>query len=274
MKILKNPTEALVERLLKEHQTIFDSVPAWIFYKDKENRFIRVNNSFANMMDRPKEELEGRSMLDIFPKEQAEAFWRDDQEVLKSGKSKYGIIEPFDINAGRRWVQTNKIPYVDEHGYIIGIIDFAVDITELKKAEERLKESETRFRAVFDNSGDGILVVDIETRQFTMCNRMIGQMLGYTEKEIKCLSVKDIHPDEYLPQILEHLKKLARGETIAASNTPMKRKDGSIFYADITASAITLDNKKCLVGNFRDIMIELKKKLEDMETELKKYRPE
>jgi hypothetical protein len=63
-------------------------------------------------------------------------YWEDDKEVITSGKPKLGIIEPIDTATGTRWVQTDKIPYRDKEGRIIGIIGFAVDITERKQAEE------------------------------------------------------------------------------------------------------------------------------------------
>jgi PAS domain S-box-containing protein len=128
-------------------QLILDSTPALIFYKDRENRFLRVNRAFADSMGRPKEQLEGKSLFDLYPREQAEAYWRDDQEVLASGQPKLNIIEPMRTPAGERWVQTGKVPCWDAQGNITGVIGFALDITERKRAEAALRESEAR-RAV------------------------------------------------------------------------------------------------------------------------------
>lgn len=124
----------------KEAQMILDSVPAWIVYKDRENRFVRVNKTFADVMKMPKEKLEGKSLFDFFPKEQAEVYWRDDKEVMASGKPKMNIVEPMESPNGTMWLRTDKIPYKDESGKIIGIIAFAVDITELKKSEDKMQE--------------------------------------------------------------------------------------------------------------------------------------
>ncbi|NPE26476.1 PAS domain-containing protein [Methanococcoides sp. SA1] len=123
----------------KETQDILDAVPAWIFYKDRENRFLRVNKAFANVMKLPREKLEGKSCFELYPKAQAEAFWKDDKEVIASGKSKLGIIEPMDSPTGKIWVKTDKILYRDDKGEVIGIIGFSVDISEQKKLEEKLK---------------------------------------------------------------------------------------------------------------------------------------
>ena len=120
-------------------QIIFDSVPAGIFFKDKENRFLRVNRAFAEIMGMPVEQLEGRSVADLYPGEQAAAYWKDDQEVMARGKPKTGIVEPMQTTTETRWVQTDKIPYRDGRGNTIGIVGFLMDITERKRAEEALK---------------------------------------------------------------------------------------------------------------------------------------
>jgi len=120
-------------------QIILDSIPAWVFFKDKENRFIRVNKTFCDIMEMSKKQLEGKSVFDFFPREQAEAYWDDDKKVMASGKPVRNIIEPMDSKHGKLWVRTDKIPYRNPEGEIIGIIGFSIEITELKKAETDLK---------------------------------------------------------------------------------------------------------------------------------------
>jgi PAS domain S-box-containing protein len=129
-----------LQKQQEDLQIILDSAPTWIFYKDKENRFVRVNKVFADIMGSSKEQLEGKSLFNLYPREQAEAFWRDDKEVMASGRPKMNIIESVEIKKELRWVQTDKIPYRDAQGNIIGIIGFAVDITERQQAEEELKK--------------------------------------------------------------------------------------------------------------------------------------
>ncbi|MDP3028951.1 MAG: PAS domain S-box protein, partial [Deltaproteobacteria bacterium] len=124
---------------------------------------------------------------------------------------------------------------------------------EHKRAEEAIKESEHRFKAIFDNAADGILVADMENKKIFSGNRMICQMLGYTEEEIKTLGVMDIHPEEDLPYIIDQFERQAKGEFTLASNIPVKRKDGSIFYADVNSFPIKLAGKTYLLGHFRDI---------------------
>jgi PAS domain S-box-containing protein len=78
-------------------------------------------------------------------------------------------------------------------------------------------------------------------------------MLGYRPEEIANLRVEDIHRPEDLPFVLEHFEKLASGKEGTGENIPVRRRDGSVFFADITANPIVLSGQTCLVGSFRDI---------------------
>jgi PAS domain S-box-containing protein len=129
----------------KELQVILESVPAMIFYKDKENHFVRTNKAFEDAMGLPKEKLQGQSLFDLYPKEMAEAYWNDDKQVMASRKSRFGIVESMQTPNGTRIIQTDKVPYFDETGNVAGVIGFAVDITERKRAEEALKTAHAQL---------------------------------------------------------------------------------------------------------------------------------
>jgi PAS domain S-box-containing protein len=128
-----------LRRLYAEQQTIFDSVPAMIWYKDTKNNFVRVNRAVALSVGKPLVEIEGKSAYEVFPDE-AEHYYQDDREVIHSGQPKLGIQEQMATARGeKRWVQTDKIPYRGEGGDITGVLVFSVDITERKRAEEALR---------------------------------------------------------------------------------------------------------------------------------------
>jgi PAS domain S-box-containing protein len=133
------------------------------------------------------------------------------------------------------------------------IDDLNKEITERKKVEEALRDSEAGFRAIFDNANDGILLADEETKKFYTGNNTACQMLGYSLEEIKNLGVPDIHPKEDLPYVIEQFEKQVRREIAVAKDLPVKRKDGTVFYADVNTSSLTLAGRKYLLGIFRDV---------------------
>jgi PAS domain S-box-containing protein len=122
-------------------QVLLDSVPAFIWYKDRENRILRANRLAAESMGMSVEQVEGRSAYDLYPDEAAK-YHHDDLQVIRLGEPKLGIVEILTTASGeKRWVRTDKIPYRDEHGEIVGVIVFSVDISERVSAEEALQRA-------------------------------------------------------------------------------------------------------------------------------------
>jgi len=173
-----------LKKLQKDQQILLDNIPAWVFFKDTENRFIRVNKTFADVMGMNSNQLEGKSLFDIFPKEQAEAFWKDDKEVIDSGTSKNRIIESMKTPNGNLWVQTDKIPYIDANGKVVGLIGFALDITDRKHAEESLLESHQIIEGIINSIPVRVFWKDTNL-VYLGCNKLFAQDAGFTDpKEI------------------------------------------------------------------------------------------
>ncbi|MCX5896387.1 MAG: PAS domain S-box protein, partial [Proteobacteria bacterium] len=126
--------------------------------------------------------------------------------------------------------------------------------TRRKRAEEELIESEKKFRAIYDNANDGFISVDLGSGKFFNANRKMFEMLGYeSEEETRGLTLSDIHPKEDLPYILGEFQRHANGEISRSEDLPVKRKDGSVFFASISSSPLTVANKRYLSCVFRDI---------------------
>jgi diguanylate cyclase (GGDEF)-like protein/PAS domain S-box-containing protein len=127
--------ETALRRQQAEQRLIFDSVPAMILYKDRENRILRINQAAADWVGRPVSELEGRSVYETDPSEAAR-FHADDLDVIRSGRPRRGVVEQMTTADGeKRLIQTDKIPYQDESGATMGVVVFALDVTERKRAE-------------------------------------------------------------------------------------------------------------------------------------------
>ncbi|MDD4980744.1 MAG: diguanylate cyclase [Candidatus Omnitrophica bacterium] len=233
-------TEEELQKKQEELQIIFDSIPAMIFYKDKDNRMVHVNRAFIETMGLNKEKIEGRSCFELWP-EQADGYWCDDKEVMESGEPKTGIIEPLITAKGKIWVETDKIPYRNEKGEIVGVIGFALDVTYRKEAQEALTQSEEEYRSLVNNVNIGVYRNTPELHgRFLKVNPAMAKMFGYgSPEELMQIEVSQLYQDpQDRARFIEKIKKtnFAQEEELR-----MKKKDGSSIWAAVTAK-VNFDN--------------------------------
>jgi PAS domain S-box-containing protein len=174
--------EKILEKERQELKLIIDTSPIIIFYKDKEGEFIRVNKAFAEALKMPEEDLMGKTVFDLYSAKIAQGMTNDDHEVLKSVCPKLNIIEQYESASGIRWVQTDKIPICDKNGIPVGLIGFAQDITERKRAEETLRESQELYRSLFEGVPVG-LYRTMPGGEILDTNLALVEMLGYPDRE-------------------------------------------------------------------------------------------
>jgi len=135
----------LEDDLLSREKNLFDSlmnnIPESIFYKDLNSRFIRINRACAKKheIENPEEAI-GKTDFDFFSKEHAKQAYEDEQKVIKTGKPIIDLEEKETFeDKPDRWASTSKLPRYDKDKNIIGIFGITRDITEKKKAEEKIK---------------------------------------------------------------------------------------------------------------------------------------
>ncbi len=124
---------------------------------------------------------------------------------------------------------------------------------ETREENDLLRQAASQYKMMFSNAAEGILAVDSRTRRFLFANPAICRMLGYEEKELLQLSVQDIHPQEALEFVLTEFAALAGCEKDRVFHVPCRRRDGSVFYADISNATLTLNGVAYTVGFFTDV---------------------
>jgi PAS domain S-box-containing protein len=131
-------------KLAREHellQTLMDSIPDSIYFKDEENKFIMVNKAKAAHSNVKPEEMIGKTDFDFLPEEQAKKAFEDDEEVMKTGKFIINKLEKLtNLDRSERWVFVTKIPRFDKDGSIIGTMGISRDVTEWKRLEEMYRK--------------------------------------------------------------------------------------------------------------------------------------
>jgi PAS domain S-box-containing protein len=173
--------------MIERQNVLLDHVPALIIFKDTENNILLTTESVARATGLPRDRIEGRHSSEIYP-DMADRYYSDDLEVMKSGRPKLGIVEPLrGVDGGVRWLRTDKVPYRDTNGGIAGIVVFAVDITELKAAELALTDSERRYRTLYEQIPQGVVLHGTDGR-IVEANPAACRILGLDREQMFGLS--------------------------------------------------------------------------------------
>jgi len=123
------------------------------------------------------------------------------------------------------------------------------EIADRKRAEEALRESEERYRALFEGAAEGILVAHAESKQLSFANPAACAMLGYSEGELTRMKVCDLHAGEAPEDVLSAFK----GDDPLAARVPFRRKDGTVLYADVNTAPVVLAGRSYNVGFLTDV---------------------
>ncbi len=240
------------ERLML--QSVLDNAPIGIWMLGVDNKLKFINKTFCNAVGIPESRfLTVNHYSELLPPPVSASCIKSDCECFeREGIHVSAEWLPF-VDGKAHLLEITKVKLYDHERRTIGLIGLAADITERNRAETLLRESEEKLSVIFECTLDGILLADAQTRQFFSGNPAICQMLGYSHEELVRLGVSDIHPLPDLPHVIERFEALLRGKAKLAENIPVKRKDGSVFYADVTAVPVNIGDKVYLVGIFRDI---------------------
>jgi chemotaxis family two-component system sensor kinase Cph1 len=127
------------------------------------------------------------------------------------------------------------------------------NIISREESDTALRESERKYKTLFESSNDGILIADSVTKKYIGANSALCRMVGYTRDEILNLGLNDLHPPENLAFVLSEFERAIKTNTKLVANIPVMRKDGTVFHADVGNSSVTLNGDTFAVGIFRDI---------------------
>ena len=272
LKAINQQAKANEQKLRAANQqleAILDHMPGLVFFKDKKGTFIKVNKYVADAHHMLKEELENKSTFDLYLKDQAQAYLKDDLKVIESGKPKLFIEEPWETEEGKKWVSTSKIPFVDEHGEIIGIIGISNDITERKQAEETLLKSEERYRLFVDNASDAFYLLDMEGRVIDV-NLAACTTLGYSREELLKLTILDVDVNFQPDNISEAMESLTNDEAQLFESVH-KKKDGNVFPVEVRIRRFGSKENQMHLSLVRDITYRKQAEKVVLESE-KKYK--
>ena len=178
--------EELAHKKEKLLRRIIDIVPSMIFVKNTEGRFLLANQSVADSYGKTVDELEGQLHGDVHPDaQQVRQMLADDRQVISSGRSLVVPEEPYEDHSGAtRWLETIKVPCPTEEFGEPVIVGISTDITERRMVAAQVRQSEQRYRIMFENTGTGIVLSHADTT-LVMVNSEFAEMVGYSRDEIE-----------------------------------------------------------------------------------------
>ncbi len=177
--------ESFFQKLRKDFLTIFDSVPAMIWYRDKDGTILRANRCAADSVGLSPKEVVGKNYYELFP-EGGEQAHEEDLAVILSGTPVFGELREFKGPSGeKRWAVADRIPYSDKDGSIDGVIIFAQDITERKLAEDTLNTAKAEIEEVNRQLEASIGRANLFAQEAKAANEAKGVFLANMSHEIR-----------------------------------------------------------------------------------------
>lgn len=235
-------------------QTVLDSIPIRVFWKDRDGVYLGGNEGFARDAGKANaQEIVGCRDDALAVPADVERYRASDREVMESGQPKLAYVETMTRSDGTRmWLRTSKVPLRDLQGTIVGVLGAYDDISQWKEAEDRLKDRETILSAIFAQAGDAIELTDMESLRFVEFNDTGPRLLGYSRAEYAALRVSDIIADRSEADIRALGARLQVGES-SQFQARHRRKDGSIVYAEVAVSVIRHHDRNYWLAVWSDI---------------------
>lgn len=152
-----------------------------------------------------------------------------------------------------RWIEDRAFPVLNERGAVYRIAGIAEDITERKRAEAALKESETTFKTIFAKASEGMFLLDWQKRSLIMCNPACSKLLAYKPDEFPKLNMSDLVASEDFKPFADQITKFIKSGRWQPRDFRFVRKDKSVIFVDLSPALVTLNGKKTLLISFKDI---------------------
>ncbi|MBN1349643.1 PAS domain S-box protein [candidate division KSB1 bacterium] len=276
--VMQDVTE--LNKLAREKELfarLLNNVPDYIYFKDKDSKFIRLNPKAAEALGTTPDEGLGKSDADFFP-DIAEKAREQELKIIQTGVPQ--VDDPIEISFAdgtKHWVSVTKVPFKNQKGEIEGIIGISRDICREKQAEQAVRESETLLRTIIDSSPNCIFVKDYNGR-YLLVNKAIAALYGTSSEEMlgktdldfaKQLRLKPTEAQKFLEDdrtAIEHKK------SVFVKEESFSLPDGATRWFQTAKIHLSVGRyQNCILGNSVEISerkiaeIELKNKTAELD---------
>lgn len=242
--------EALLDSEKKYRLVVENANEGIIITQDGKLKLVNHQTSEFSGYSEP--ELKTGSFLDFVHPDDREMVIEHHRKRL-SGEETPGLysFRMIDKQGNLKWIRNNGV--IIEWAGRPATLNFLFDYTERKQAVDALAESEEKYRQLFENESDAVMIFDAETLQFEDANPAALNLFGYSKVEFLALGVEDISAEKDKTRI--SVDKVIRDES-PSTRVPLRyfqRKDGSKFPGEISAGKYIAADRKKIIGAVRDI---------------------
>ena len=260
----------MAEQALREsedkYRRFYEDAPLGYQSLDASDNFLDVNKEWLNILGFSKEEVIGRRFADFVAPEFIETFVQNFPCFRASGKIHAIEFEMIKKDGSRITVSLDGNVEYDQEGHFRRTHCIIHDITERKKAEQALQESEIRYKAVVDNAQEGIAVVQDKMIRFV--NPAVIDIMGYTEDELTSkIFIEFVHPDDREQVMKIHLKRFKGEEVPPVYEVRIVDKQGETKWLENNGILIEWGGRPATLNFLRDVTS--RKKTDE---ELKKHQ--
>lgn len=230
------------ERKLSEERnllrTLINHLPDLIFAKDRKGQFIVANPAVARLMGTEKpEDLLGKTDFDYYPPDRAARSHALEQELIDTGEPLISRDDLAHSKDGAQWLSSTKVPLRDEAGNVVGLVGIGRNITERKKAEDALRDSEEKYKQLFENAPVGYHEIDINGH-ITRVNGTELAMLGYAAEDMLGHDVWEFSAERDVSRKAVEAKLAAGKVSDRPFERTYRRKDGTAIVVLVTEHAM------------------------------------
>ncbi|MBL7095983.1 PAS domain S-box protein [candidate division KSB1 bacterium] len=255
------------EKELTKLSTAVKQSPSVIAITDTEGNLEYVNPKFTELTGYNLEEAIGQNPRVLKSGEQADEIYKELWETISSGKIWRGEFHNKKKSGELFWEFASISPIFNKQGKIINYIKVAEDITDRKKAEQELKESEEKYRMIVENAHDGIEITQNDRMIFF--NNQFAQMLGYKREELKEVKFSKIFSEQAKKELYQRQKKREQGNTLPPYyETTFVKKDGTVINVGVKYEIIDYKGEQATFSIIRDIT-ESKQAKDQIQNDLK-----
>ena len=237
----RRDTERRVARAEARFRAFMDHSPVVAYIKDDYGRYVWGNAAWGRLHGGGLESSIGKTDFELWPAETAIRFRQGDHAALASEAAIEALEPSLSADGSTHHWMTLKFRIGDEGRPLVGGI--SVDATDRVESDRALRESEARYRTLFESNPLPMWVYDVDELRFLAVNEAAIDRYGYAREEFLAMRIADIRPPEDIPRLVERVRNVRDSTFLVESPWRHRKKDGTIIDVEIVSHAITFEGR-------------------------------